>query len=434
IDRGNPFFQSLGTNGRSCASCHIEGSAFGLSAQAAQAAFAASGGRDPLFAPVDGANCPSVTAADGSAGHSLLLNHGLIRVAIQPPAGTQFTIEVVRDPYGCALVPSSAPGGQPTVSVYRRPLPTSNLRFLSAVMWDARETVQPLTDAASLDANLRTDLAHQAMDATLGHAQAAASPTPSQLDAIVDFELGLHSAQVSDNAAGELHAEKAKGGPAMLTGAKYHPGINDPLGGDPLGGTFDPNGFTIYAPWASLHDKGRWAEARASVARGQALFNNRQLTVANVPGLNDALGVATLNGTCTTCHNTPNVGNHSLPLPLDIGVSRAAAYEPDPQVRAALAPLSAPDLPVFKVTCAVGPQAGRILYTSDPGRALLSGQCADLGRLKGPVLRGLAARAPYFHNGAAASLDEVVEFYNQRFQMKLTDQERADLVAFLRTL
>ena len=40
IDAGNPFFQSLGTNGRSCATCHLQGDGFGLSAQAAQAAFA----------------------------------------------------------------------------------------------------------------------------------------------------------------------------------------------------------------------------------------------------------------------------------------------------------------------------------------------------------------------------------------------------------
>jgi cytochrome c peroxidase len=86
------------------------------------------------------------------------------------------------------------------------------------------------------------------------------------------------------------------------------------------------------------------------------------------------------------------------------------------------------------VTCTGGPLAGTVRYTSDPGRALISGKCADLGRIKGPILRGLAARAPYFHNGAAATLTEVVEFYNQRFQMGLTDQEKADLVAFLKSL
>ena len=75
-----------------------------------------------------------------------------------------------------------------------------------------------------------------------------------------------------------------------------------------------------------------------------------------------------------------------------------------------------------------------VRYTSDPGRALISGKCADIGRLKGPILRGLAARAPFFHNGAAATLTEVVEFYNLRFQMWLTDRQKADLEAFLRAL
>jgi cytochrome c peroxidase len=50
------------------------------------------------------------------------------------------------------------------------------------------------------------------------------------------------------------------------------------------------------------------------------------------------------------------------------------------------------------------------------------------------VLRGLAARAPYFHNGSAADLDQVVDFYNSRFRIGLSAQERADLVAFLRSL
>jgi cytochrome c peroxidase len=60
--------------------------------------------------------------------------------------------------------------------------------------------------------------------------------------------------------------------------------------------------------------------------------------------------------------------------------------------------------------------------------------CADIGKLKGPVLRGLAARAPYFHNGSAASLQDVVEFYDQRFSIGLSKQDKADLVVFLNSL
>ena len=429
IDQGNAFFRSFGTNGRSCGSCHFQANAFGLSAEAARAVFAATGGTDPLFAPVDGANCPSVTAADGAAGHSLLLNQGLIRVGLTVPAGAEYTLTAVHDPYGCALRGSPA-----EASVYRRVLPTTNLRFLSAVMWDGRETVQPLTDRNTLTSNLRAGLVHQAMDATLGHAQAAHSPTPAQLNAIVDFELALFTAQQTDNVAGVLQAEKGTGGPTALATVSYFPGINDPLGDNPTGAAFDPSASTLFKSWKDLANSGRYAEPRKALARGEAIFNTHPLTISGVTGLNDALGVASINGTCTTCHDTPNVGNHSRPLPLDIGVSHVAGHESDPQVLAALGQLSMPDLPVFQVACQTGPLAGVVKYTSDPGRALISGKCADIGRLKGPILRGLAARAPFFHNGAAATLTEVVEFYNLRFRMGLTDREKSELEAFLRSL
>lgn len=75
-----------------------------------------------------------------------------------------------------------------------------------------------------------------------------------------------------------------------------------------------------------------------------------------------------------------------------------------------------------------------VLHTSDPGKALITGQCSDFNRIKGPVLRGLAARAPYFHNGAAANLNELVNFYDQRFSMNLTETQKAQLVAFLNAL
>jgi cytochrome c peroxidase len=77
---------------------------------------------------------------------------------------------------------------------------------------------------------------------------------------------------------------------------------------------------------------------------------------------------------------------------------------------------------------------GAVIETTDPGRAMITGKWKDIGRFKGPILRGLASRAPYFHNGFAADLDAVVDFYNERFGIGLTTQERADLVAFLRTL
>jgi cytochrome c peroxidase len=75
-----------------------------------------------------------------------------------------------------------------------------------------------------------------------------------------------------------------------------------------------------------------------------------------------------------------------------------------------------------------------VFNVTDLGRALISGSCADVGKVKGPILRGMAGRAPYFHNGSAARLEDVVNFYNQRFSIGLSDQEKSDLVAFLKTL
>jgi cytochrome c peroxidase len=128
------------------------------------------------------------------------------------------------------------------------------------------------------------------------------------------------------------------------------------------------------------------------------------------------------------------VGNHSFPLPLDIGNGHSTTYETDANILAALNELKMPRFPVFELVCTQGPLAGNTYFTSDPGKALLTGQCSDIGRGKGLILRGLAARAPYFHNGAAANLTEVVKFYNQRFQMDLSNEQMRDLVNFLQTL
>jgi cytochrome c peroxidase len=52
----------------------------------------------------------------------------------------------------------------------------------------------------------------------------------------------------------------------------------------------------------------------------------------------------------------------------------------------------------------------------------------------GARIRIPAARAPYFHNGSAATLMDAVNFYNDRFNINFTDQEKEDLVNFLETL
>jgi len=452
IDQSNPFFQVLGTNGRSCSSCHVASDDFGLRAATAQARFLLTRGSDPLFAPVDGANCPNGSSRN-PADHSLLLKNGLIRIPLTLPLNSEFTISAAHDPYGCAIAVDPHTGAQ-TISVYRRPLPATNLRFLSAVMFDGRETIQPLSDPNTFVANLVIDLKHQAVDATLGHAQAAIPPTDAQQTAMVNFEMGLYSAQVWDSKAGLLSSGSALGGPYNVSQQEYHPGTNDSLGHDPNGNPFNPGVFTLFQGWAnaSISPAGTpnslseaQVQARQQIAAGEAIFNTHPLIISSVRGLNDnsALGsvpVPPFQGTCTTCHDTPNVGDHSLPVPLDIGTGHSEVNEPDPSIANGLSQLDNPDLPVYEIHGCPDPFASPgsstpyVIYSTDPGKALLTGKCVDINRIKGPILRGLAARAPYFHNGAAQDLNQVVNFYNQRFQMNLTDQEKAQLVAFLNSL
>jgi cytochrome c peroxidase len=85
-------------------------------------------------------------------------------------------------------------------------------------------------------------------------------------------------------------------------------------------------------------------------------------------------------------------------------------------------------LPFYLIQCNEGTQA----VTTDPGRAMVTGNCADIGKFKVPGMRGLAARRTST-NGSSATLMDVVNFYDQRFNMLLTDQEKADLVAFINT-
>ena len=405
IDVTNPFFQSLGTNGRTCNSCHVSSNAWTISPPEVQNRFDSTHGTDPIFRTVDGANCPSAdvsTVAARKLAYSLLLNKGLIRISISVPSTADFQITDIQDPYSCAQTTTSQP------AMYRRPLPSTNIPFLTTVMWDGRESPK----GRSLEANLT----QQAMDATSGHAEGAITPSAAQLQQIVAFETALYTAQSSDKGAGALNALGAKGGSSYLAQQEFYVGINDVLGADPDGHPFDSKAFTAYDAWANSP-----SPQKASIARGQELFNTFPIPITGVAGLNDLPGLSTVNGTCTTCHDSPNVGNHSVPLAINIGITDYPAVPA----------LDVGGLPVYTIQCN---GTGEVKHTTDPARAMVTGKCADVGKTKGPVLRALAARAPYFHNGAAKTLDDAVEFYNQRFQLGFTDQQKKDLVAFLKTL
>jgi len=419
----NAFFANLGTNNRTCFSCHQPQDGWTVSAAGVRGRFYASYGNDPIFRLIDGATCPSADVSSIDAkrqAYGLLLRKGLIRIGLAVPAGAEYQIVSVTDPYGCNTNPVTGltnfgPNGPTTgtVSVYRRPLPSTNLGFLTTIMWDGREP----------------SLTQQSIDATSIHAQGTVVPTAAQQQQIVAFESGIFTAQVFDNGARDLTAAGANGGPAtladLLTG--FFVGINDPLGGNPTGAPFTSKIFDLYQAWDGISGRGSVVASRQQVARGAALFNNTAITITGVAGINDLPGLTTVSGFCGTCHDTPNVGNHSVKLPINIGIANGGADNNNPGLDIA-------DLPVFTLSCVSGPNVGKTYTVTDPGRALISGKCADIGKLKGPILRGLAGRAPYFHNGSAATLLDAVNFYNLRFSIGLTAAQMSDLAAFLETL
>ena len=433
IDQAGPFFQSLGTNGRSCGTCHQPSDGMSVSAAHVQQRFDVSQGLDPIFRTVDGSNCDhdidvSTIEARRSA-YSLLQARGLLRIAIAVPANADYEVVSVENPYSC--------NETDTISQYRRPLPATNLRFLSTVMFDGRES-SPLTGTTKiLPANypdsMESDLRHQSVDATTGHAQGDGTrPTPAEQQEIVDFEMALSTAQMTGRDTGGLDAQGATGGPGALVVQPFFIGINSqiPAFENPASAPFNPAIFNLFDAWAGLPD-----EHRAAVARGQALFNSTPINITGVAGLNDDKaagglvpgGIPVIAGFCGTCHDTPNVGNHSFPTPLNIGTGDPDQANPS----LSLGGLDVSYLPRITVRSKV---TGQVKTTTDLGQALIDGRFDHVGKIKGPILRGLSARAPYFHNGSAQTLLDVVRFYEKRFGIAFTPQEEEDLVAFLSSL
>jgi hypothetical protein len=223
------------------------------------------------------------------------------------------------------------------------------------------------------------DLRAQAITAILVHEQAKAPPAAETLRQIVDFETQVYAAQSADIRGGLLNE---KDGPVALGPQNLASGKTGSLAG--------VLSFDIWKKPKSAPDLGLQREFRASVARGSEVF-----------AVN-----------CAVCHTAKTTRW------MDIGTTNQPVAK------------ESPELPLFRITC----DTGRVVYTQDPGRALISGKCADVGAIVLQQLRGLAARAPYFSNGSARTLREVVEFYEKRHDVRYTEQEKQDLVNFLRVL
>jgi len=436
----NGFFANLGTNGRTCNTCHVEANAWTFTPQHAQSLSS----NDPLFTPNDGSDCPATSSSQkaNSAVSSEVLNYGLIRIMIGIPSSANFQLASATNPKNCAIAPgSSGVGGQ--LFMFRRPPPSANLIFDSAVMWDGRETLQAITTQQNFQSTgaLTFDLSDQDNGATVGHAQGP-SIAGTQADAdMVAFETDLYTGQGTYSASHDsvqLYQNGANGGVNYLANEvaqNFFIGINDPLKPGFTNANF--NLYTAWEPTSSSYPQ--LNSLQQSIGRGEAIFNNTTFVIHDVPGLNstpndplynsaDPLAGQDITGGCAICHNSPNVGNHSTSLPINIGVTMA---QPVNNNGSSNTTLDIANLPVYTLQNSA---SRATVQVTDPGKALISGKWTDIGKTKGPILRGLAARAPYFHNGSAKDLTTVVNFYNQRFAIGLTSAQISDLVAFLNAL
>jgi hypothetical protein len=430
--KDHPFFTALGTNGRACVTCHQPAYGMSFTAEAARALWRSSNGKDPLFAAIDGSNCPD-QPQELEKSHSLLLNRGLIRVPLAVPKNAEYSIEVVSDPAKCNTSPTyGLKSATPMVSVYRRPRIAANLKYvtnagpaivlkLGGLADKDPATGRPVGMNFMADAREAT-LTTQARSASMGHVQASAV-TDDQLQRIVDFESQVYVAQIFDRNAGNL-AES--GNPASLgpkAMADHKPGGLGDNDYDPV--------FALFDPWKKTGTTPQ-EQFRASVARGSDIFMFRQFWLRDATHIN-SIGLGNpLKRTCATCHNAQMTGQDLSAGWVDLGTTNYPRWTEPPLYS------DAQELPVFKVTCKASapphPYLGRVIYTTDPGRALISGRCVDIGSIVMQQFRGLSARAPYFSNGSAKNLRELVDYYDRRFEMRLSETDKQDLINFLGVL
>jgi cytochrome c peroxidase len=362
INLQNEFHTPQGTNGRSCATCHILTSGWGNRPSDDRILFDLTGGTHPIFNIID-ANTPTSDVSTVQArrkSYSMLLQGKFLRLR-KPPTNAEFDVIAANDPFNF--------GTTANLLFFRTVPPTANFKSFT-VMWDGANTV---------GTDLRAGLAKQARGNVTG-AQQGAPASDQVINAIVDTELGFSFAQLMVTGAGRLDADGARGGPQLHSA--------QPL----VSGRFD-----LYDAWM-----GSGNPRRAQIARGQELFNN-----VNTPS----------GRRCGGCHNAANSGQSVDGTLFDIGTSDGTRRKAD--------------MAVYTLRNKVTLQTRD---TTDPGLGFVTGLWSDVNRFKTPTLRGLSARGPYFHNGIADTLLDVVRFYESSLGFVFTSAQEADLVAFLSAL
>lgn len=423
------FEQALpGSNGRSCASCHVLDEHTALSPQNVEARLLADP-EDPLFHPLD---------ADDPDADELTFDHlrkGLVRVTLALPA----KMDVV-DLQGRVITPPDR-----KIFVWRSVPSIANTAGVGPYQLDGREA----------------DLAQQAQSAIIAHSQGPSLPAAA-LARIANFERDQFSSLR-----------------ARLVGQLLELGVPQSLIPVP----------ERTMPLTAAERRGRDVYERACAAcHGGATTQqivNRQIHDGLFFEL-DAAGNVVFDvppGQGPTPRLVPHRGEF-----LNIGIGLMSGYGQMGVIPSFNDDVELPryrfrfytdasratklvDLPPIPVTASgdlnditpaldergapiVGPSLGTQLFSTDPGRAAITGDPLDFEAFDVPQLRGLAHTAPYFHDNNAGSLREAVDLYS-RFILpfllplqlpqhppeapglppeSLSPAEKDDLIAFLQKL
>jgi cytochrome c peroxidase len=431
---GEELFETAfpGTNGRSCASCHVREDHTGLT-PAHVTALLAEDPSDPLFNPID-ADDP--LAAVPTYEH---LKKGLVRVILNLPDNMDLI-----DFAGNVVTPPDR-----TLAVWRAVPSVENTAITAPYQYDGRKTT----------------LQEQAQAAIIDHSQGG-QVAAKKLDAIAEFQEGLFTS----NRAKKVAKKLAKGVPVdeikrpeldmELTPAQERGRDVYDLACEACHG----GATTLQVTNREIHDLA-FVQLKPD---GNVLFDtsvqppravllpqpdNEFLNVgfANLSYLGQIFGDLfgpRFNSTVALpqyryrfyTDGTRSVPKVDLP-PVPVTVSGSPF-----DLRAALDENGAP---------IVGPNFLPQLFSTDPGRAATTGDPADFEAFDMPQLRGVANTAPYFHDNSAETLRDAVDLYSRFilpffaplnlpavlppegggfFPESLTPEQKSDLLEFLAIL
>jgi cytochrome c peroxidase len=357
------------TNGRSCATCHVESEHLALSPQHVASLYAQSPG-DPLFNRID-ADDPA--AAVPTYDH---LKAGLVRVTLT----LADNLDVI-DANGNVIT-----NAERTISVWRGVPTIENVAYTAPYQYDGR--------APTLEV--------QADGALHAHSQISKEPPAEVLSKIAGFERTVFSSSAAADVADALaHGQTPApldlhlpAGSVEAEGQAVFQAICAKCHGSPTTNVIvDKDVFDSFFP--VQHADGT-VDVSGFLPTGVAIVTNFRHDLA--PPHEGTLGISAI-AALGQLGVLPNPSGLSLPG------YRIRFYTDATRTQMLVDMPPAPP--------GIGPSLAPLPFSVDPGRSIISGDPYDWEGFDVPQIRGVAATAPYFHDNSAPDLHALLDEYSR---------------------